>query len=238
MDSELQSMLDRAGELLKELKDEYESSLGVQKVTNKAKILTHEILEKLRHALDHTMSRAWEKFIAPNLSEEDKEKAHVYFPIGKNPHALASILGQAKIRNLEVINKPLYDFLLKKQPFSANENQWLELLNKIAGKGKHFRLTPQKSQKVIRRKGYKPKGVTLISKDEDIPKIIVDIRDTSKPFHPKTQTVLPAPNYIEESVELTSFVFSGYGVDAFGFCIEAHTKTRALIEEMFKVFKL
>lgn len=238
MDSELKSMLDRADELLDELKDEYESSASAQKVTGRAKNLTQEILEKLRHALDHTMSRAWEKFIAPNLSKEDRESARVYFPIGKNPHAIASILGQAKIRNLEKVNKSLYDFLLKKQPFSAKENRWLDLLSKIAGKGKHFRLTSQKSQKVIHRKRYKPKGLTLISKDADIPKIILGIQDTSKPVHPKTQTVLPAPDFLEKVEEWTIFVFNGYGVNAFAFCNEAYTKTRALIEEMIKVFKL
>lgn len=41
MDSELKSMLDRADELLDELKDEYESSLKANKVTEKAKNLQH-----------------------------------------------------------------------------------------------------------------------------------------------------------------------------------------------------
>ncbi len=238
MDSELKSMLDRAGELLKELKDEYESSLSDQKVTNRAKVLTHEILEKLRHTLDHIMNRVWEKFLAPNLSKKDRKSALVYFPIGKNLHTMTLKLDQAKVRNLEKVNKPLYDFLLKKQPFSAKENKWLELLSKIAGKGKHFRLAPQKTHKVIHRKRYKPKGLFLISKDGDIPKIISDVQDTSKPVHPKTQTVLPAPDRAEIITTGTAFVFDDYEVDAFGFCNEAYTKTCALIEEMVKVFKI
>ena len=123
MDSEIKSMLDRAGELLDELKDEYESSLKAQKVTDRAKVLTHDVLEKLRHSLDHTMSRVWEKFFAPNLSKEDRESADVYFPIGKNLNVIPSTLGKAKVRNLEKVNKPLCDFLVKKQPFTAKENQ-------------------------------------------------------------------------------------------------------------------
>ena len=238
MDSELKSMLDRANELLDELKDEYESSLSAQKVTDRAKNLTQEILEKLRHALDHTMSRVWEKFIAPNLSKEDRESARVYFPIGKNLHAIASILGQAKVRNLEKVNKPLYEFLLKKQPFSAKENKWLELLTKITGKGKHFRLNPQKRIKKIKSIEVSTIGGAKAKWTPSSVRFGKGVKIFGAPIDPKTQRVVPTA-FIAEKVEVwVSFIFDGYGVKAFGFCNEAYTKTRALIEEMVKVFKL
>jgi len=240
MDSELKSMLDRASELLKELKDEYESSFETFKVTDKAKNLTHEILEKLRHALDHTMSRAWEKFIAPNLSKEKRETARVFFPIGKNLHALASILGQAriKVKDLEKNNKALYDFLLKKQPFSAKENKWLELLSKISGKGKHFRLAPQKRIQEIKSIEVSTVGGSKVKWNPSAVKFGKGIKVLGAPIDAKTQRVVPTAFVVEKVEAWVSFMFDGYGVNAFKFCNEAYTKTRALIEEMVKAFKL
>jgi hypothetical protein len=55
MDTQLASMLGRADELLMELEDEYNNCLKAQNITERAKNLTHEVLEKLRSALDHTM---------------------------------------------------------------------------------------------------------------------------------------------------------------------------------------
>lgn len=237
MDSELKSMLDRADELLDELKDEYESSLKANKVTEKAKNLTHEALEKLKNALNHTMAKVWEKIIAPDLSDEDKKERAISFPTSDNLNSFRSVLGRAKMTGADKTHKNLYDFLLRKQPFSSSDNQWLRLLSEISGKGKHVGLTPQKMQKVTHRKKYKSKGLFVISLDGDIPKLIAGVQDTSKPVHPKTQTVLPAPDIVEIE-EWTIFVFNGYGVNAFAFCNEAYKKTCALVDEMIKVFKL
>lgn len=134
-------------------------------------------------------------------------------------------------------HKNLYDFLLRKQPFSSSDNQWLRLLSEISGKGKHVGLTSQKMQKVTHRKKYKSKGLFVISLDGDIPKLIAGVQDTSKPVHPKAQTVLPAPDIVE-IIKWTIFVFDGYEVNAFEFCNEAFQKTRMLIEKMINVFNL
>ena len=86
MDKGLESMFTRAKELLRELEEEYNSCLPDRTVTEKIKNLTHEVLEKLRNTLDPTMVKAWKKFIAPNLSEEEQKKAlkRVFFPIRDN----------------------------------------------------------------------------------------------------------------------------------------------------------
>ncbi len=46
MDTELESMLDRADELVVDLEGEYKKCLQLQNVTERAKNLTHEVLEK------------------------------------------------------------------------------------------------------------------------------------------------------------------------------------------------
>jgi len=119
MNPQLASMLDRADELLRDLEDEYKGCLKAQNVSERAKNLTHEVLEKSRHALDHTMRRAWGKYIAPNLPEQKRERARVYFPIANDLKSFRSTLGRGSMADLDKVHKNLYDFLLKQQPFSS-----------------------------------------------------------------------------------------------------------------------
>jgi len=77
MGPELKSILDRADELLKDLEGEYTRCLHSHKVTERAKNITHEILEKLRNALDQTMRKAWEN-TSRLLSLIKKESVRVF----------------------------------------------------------------------------------------------------------------------------------------------------------------
>ena len=104
---ELKSMLDRAGELLGDLEDEYKKCLQAQNVTARAMNLTHEVLEKLRSALDHTMRIIWEKYIAPNLSKQAGKRARVYFPITNDLGSFHSTLGRGGMADLDKFHKNL-----------------------------------------------------------------------------------------------------------------------------------
>ena len=97
MEPELESILDRAEELLNGLEAEYKNCLKSQNVSEQAKNLTHEALGKLRVALDHTMRRAWEKHVTPTLSKKDKERARVYFPITSDLDSFHSTLGRGSM---------------------------------------------------------------------------------------------------------------------------------------------
>ena len=207
MDAELESMLDRADELIGNLEDEYKNCFQTKNVTNRAQNITHEVLEKLRHALDHAMRRVWDKHVSPHLSEEDRKRAHVYFPITTGLGFFRSKLGEGRMSNLNKLHKELYDFVLKKQPFSSNENKWLDLLTKIAAEGKHVKLAPQKLIEIPRSKVSKPEVSST----------------SSEPFSVK---------FIKGERIWFTFVLDDYGVNALGLCREISEKTRALIEEM------
>ena len=152
MDTELESMLDRADELVVDLEGEYKKCLQLQSVSERAKNLTHEVLEKLRHSLDHAMYIVWEKHVAPTLSEEDKSHARVYFPITNKLSGFRSLLGRGKMSDLEKAHNNIYGFLMSKQPFSSAENRWLAILSENAALGKHVHLTPQKHTETRRIK--------------------------------------------------------------------------------------
>jgi len=210
MDAELESMLDRADELIDNLKDEYKNCLQAKYVTNKAQNITHEVLEKLRHTLDHAMWRAWDKYVSPNLSEKDRNRARVYFPIANDLQRFRSTLGRGGMADLDNIHKNLYDFLLKKQPFSSNDNNWLDLLAEIVAPGKHATLAPQKRIEIPRSEVSKSE-VGSVSSD---------------PFSVKFSK--------GEEIWVT-FVLDDYGVIALALCKEMSEKTRALIEEMVAI---
>ena len=234
MNPELESMLDRADELLGDLEDEYGKCLQAQDVTGRAKNLTHEVLEKLRNALDHTMRQAWGKYLAPTLLEGNREHTLVYFPIAKDLHSFRSTLGRANRGKVDKVDKSLYNFLLKKQPFSSKENRWLELLAQIAAEGKHIVFTPQKRTETRRITVSRPGGGSVSWNPSSV-EFNEGVQILSAPIDPKTQRITPTPGVTEQVEIWVSFIFNGYGVNALGFCKEACQKTRTLIEEMNNV---
>lgn len=234
MYSQLESMLDRADELLGELEDEYKKCLQTQNVTERAENLTHEVLEKLRSVLDHTMRRAWDKYIEPHLSEQDKKRALVYFPIVGKLNDFRSTLGKGRMANLDKVHKILYDFVLKQQPFSSDENRWLKLLAEIAAEGKHVRLAPQKRIETRRIKVSGPGGGS-VSWDPSSVKFRRGVSVVGAPIDPSTQRIIPTPGVTEQVEIWVSFMLDDYGVNALGFCKEAYQKIRALVDEMLKV---
>jgi len=231
MDAELKSILDRADELLKDLEGEYKDCLQAHTVTERAKNITHEVLEKLRSALDQTMMKAWEEYVSPNLSDQQRKRARVYFPIVGDLNSFRSTLGRGFMADLDMTHKNLYDFLLNRQPFSSKENQWLHILTKIAGEGKHVRLAPQKRIETRRIK-VSGAGGGSVSWDPSSVKFGSGVRTMGAPVDPRTQRIVPTPGVTEQVEIWVSFVLEGYGVNALGFCRKACQKTRVLIEEI------
>jgi hypothetical protein len=233
MDVALESLLDRADELFKDLEKEYEKCLHSQEVTERAKNITHEVLEKLRNALDQTMWKAWDKYIAPNISSLERGRARVYFPIAGDLHSFRSTFGRGYLQSLEQHNKELYDFLLKRQPFYSRENHWLDFLATIAAK-KHVGLAPQKRSE-SRRTKVSRNGVGSVSWDQSAVTYETGVSILGAQINPKTQRIIPTHGVTEQVEIWVNFTFEGYDVNANGFCKEACEKTRKLIEDMVKL---
>lgn len=234
MNTELESMLDRADELVVDLEGEYKKCLKLQSVSERAKNLPHEVLEKLRHSLDHAMYIVWEKHVAPTLSEEDKSRARVYFPITNKLSGFRSLLGRGKMSDLEKAHNNIYGFLLSKQPFSSAENRWLAILSENAALGKHVHLTPQKRTETRRIKVSREGS--SVSWDPDSVRFGGGVSVVGAPIDPSTQRVIPTPGVTEQIEIWVSFILTDYGVDSLAFCKGACQKTRSLIEEMLNVF--
>src|SRR5688572_28398893 len=138
MNPNLALSLDRADELEAELQAEFERSLQAKEVSPRAVHLTHEICERLRSVLDRAARRYWEQHVSPQLTQDDRDKATVYFPIAQDQNGFDSILGRWRWKSVRAQHQPLYDYLRDLQPFANVQNSWLTVLNELAVHGKHI----------------------------------------------------------------------------------------------------
>lgn len=145
MDQDAKSQIERAEELLHDLEVSCNSDLNSQKVSEKTRNLTQEVLLKIRHLLDQSVYRFFEKHYSKKLSEKDRESAKVYFPIVSKREDLKSVLGRAGMPTLEKDYPEFYHFLDSVQPYNS-DYLWLKHLKDFSNE-KHIRLTPQTKEK-------------------------------------------------------------------------------------------
>lgn len=231
MDAELHSMLDRAEELVVQLEEECRLCLQSQKVSARARNITHEVLGKLRSSLDQAMTRAWDNFVSPHLSEGERRRARVYFPISADLHSFRSTLGRGCMTQLASSHPDLYQFLLSKQPFTSQDNDWLRVLSDLAAEGKHVRLAPQKRVETSRITVSGPKGGSVSWSPSSV-KFGRGVSIAGAPVDSHTQRIVPTPGVTERLETWVAFVIEGHEVNAVGFCRDASVRTRQLIEEM------
>lgn len=141
MDQDIRSQIQRAKDLLRELEESCNADFKSKTVSEKTKNLTQEVLTKMRHVLDQSMYRLFEKIIAPSLSVDKKNRARVYFPISRDYAGLKSTLGRGEMANLEITHPDLFKFLESVQPYNSDYS-WLNDFSNYANE-KHVRLSPQ-----------------------------------------------------------------------------------------------
>lgn len=235
MHPNLKLSLDRADELLRDLLAEYDRSLQNKQVSSRAIQITHGVCERLRSILDRVAHLYWQEKVAPQLTEEDRNAAAVYFPIASDQNSLDSILGRWRWKPVRDQHQRIYEFLHGLQPFVSDSNRWLAILNDLAVQGKHIDLVPQKrtEQRVttVTRLGVgaiRHRGVRFSR----------GIRIMGAPVDPATQRIMPTPG-VTETVELwVSFEIQGYGVNAASFADNACRKVRYIATEISTTFDL
>lgn len=213
MDQDFQSQLDRAKELLQALEKACDGDLRAKDVSGKTKNLSQEVLLKVRHLLDQSIYKFFEKHYLSNLSDTGKKSAKVYFPIVSKNDDLKSVLGRAKMGDLEASHQDFYKFIDSVQPYNK-DYLWLKYLANYASE-KHIRLTPQTKTETKRitvsRGGGSVSwgsGVTFGGG--------VSVMDV--PIDPATQ--MPVPNNVAETkVEnWVSFLFEDSNVNVLWLC--------------------
>ena len=213
MDQDIQSQLERAKELLRELEKACSDDLQAKNVSGKTRNLSQEVLLKVKHLLDQTIYKFFEKYYLPNLADSKKKSARVYFPIVSKKEDLQSVLGMAKMGDIQASHQDFYRFIDSVQPYNP-DFLWLKYLSKYSSE-KHTRLTPQtkietKRVTVSRGEGSVSwgSGVTFGS----------GVAIMGIPIDPATQ--MPVPNNIAETKieNWVSFLFEGSDVNVLWLC--------------------
>ncbi len=242
---EIEILFERARELKNELMMEYEKCINDDKGPSlRAMCLTHEVLERIRVALDHTMRKYWNKHCLQGLSKEDKKKRiNVYFPIRKDILSFKKFLKSIKMEDLELVDKSMYDLLLSYQPFTKRFNRWLYSLTELAGKGKHEELIKQEQKKLcifiaeseMGSVSWMPKYLKFDPRDPN-----VDIKKLGAPIDPYNQSLISSPYSkirreisIDFCMEKENFIGEGR-LSAPFFCVlvidQAHRIVKKIIE--------
>jgi hypothetical protein len=236
MNQNLSLSLDRADELLADMLSEQERALDGKNVSPRGVHLTHEVCERLRSVLDRVVWRYWEQLIVPSLSQSDREAVLIYFPIAKNQNGFDSALGRWRWQSVRPQHQPIYDHLLKLQPFeNPASNNWLVTLSEIANSGKHVDLIPQKRTEERR--------VTVSSSSGSVSwgsgaTFRGGVSVMGAPVDPTTQRIVPTPGVVEKIEIWVSFLIDGYNVNAADFCRRACQQTRRIVTEISDKFNL
>jgi len=229
MDQDIQSQLDRAKELLQELENACNTDLQAKDVSGKTKNLSQEVLLKVKHLLDQSIYKFFEKQYLPSLSDLDKKSAKVYFPTVSKKEDLKSVCGRAKMGDLETRHQDFYKFIESVQPYNQ-DYFWLKHLASYSSE-KHIRLTPQiktETKRVTVSRGggsvsWGP-GVTFGG----------GVSVMGVPIDPATQ--MPIPNNVAETkVEnWVSFLFEGSDVNVLGLCKKSVEDGEKIIKKVLE----
>lgn len=231
MDQDIQSQLDRAKELLQELKDACNTDLLAKDVSGKTKNLSQEVLLKIRHLLDQSIYKFFEKNYLPNLSDKDKKSAKVYFPIVTKKEDLKSVLGRAKMSNLEGNHQNLYKYLESVQPYNQ-DYLWLMHLSNYSSE-KHIRLTPQilkfENETKLGNIMHVGRGAKVSMQNCLVNGIPVDSENINE---------TPLENFDSrlnvQRMTWVSFLYEGTDVNVLGLCSEAVKKGEEIINVILK----
>jgi len=229
MDKDIQSQLDRAKELLQELESACNIDLQAKEVSGKTKNLTQEVLLKIKHLLDQSIYNFFEKHYLLNLTEADKKSAKVYFPVVSKKEDLKSVLGRAKMGDLETSNQDFYKFIDSVQPYNQ-DYLWLKHLANYASE-KHIRLTPQ--IKTETRRATVSRGGGSISWGSGVT-FGDGVSVVGVPIDPATQ--MPVPNNIAETKieNWVSFLFEDSNVNVLWLCKKSVEDGEKIIKKVLE----
>lgn len=236
MHENIKAALDRADELMVELEAEYRKALRDQAVSADTKQLCHDVIEKLRSALDRIARRYFEVHIAPNLTDEDRRAATIYFPIAADEQGFLSVMGRWRWKAVRGAHSDLENYLRSLQPYSHEANNWLHQLSLLANEGKHVDLAPQ-TRVESRQVTVSMPGSGSVTYGPGV-KFGSGVRILGVPVDPKTQRVVQNTTVTEKITVWVDFTFDRYGISAIGLCREAAKKTRQIVTEMSAKFSV
>jgi len=225
----IESMLTRANMLVSELEQAYHHDLEAKKVSDEARNLTHEVLEKCSNILDQTMTVFFEHEIKQYLTELPKRGG--YFPTAKDEKSYRSSLGQWKASQLAML-APMLDAKLRSlQPFADPKNVIFSRMRDLANR-KHTGLAPQKRSE-DRRVNVASAGGGSVTWGQGVT-FGSGVSVMGVPIDPRTQMPAHTQGISVKVEKWISFHFDDNGDDALSFCQESVRAARRAVETLLK----
>ena len=222
LDDEMRGIFDRADELLQDLAQEYQACAQVSKVSERVKNLFHEVLVKVRSALDFAMNRIYSKHSTLRGKAKIKRGRNVGFPIYEDKDKFDNKLESLGLSHLETDNPGLYGKLLKSQPFETGTQKLMNFRD-LSNLGKHVKFARQDCKVQNAKKITATNGAFAI------------FSVGSGCFDKQGKPVGPAADSKVEEVELATFTLShksGRVWEPCFFCQEFCLSTRRYIESL------
>ncbi len=235
MNQEIQSQIDRAKELLTELKQACNQDLHNQTISEKTKNLTQEVLVKMRSIFDQAMYLFFEKEIKPSLKNEEVQMARIYFPIVTDKNALKSTLGRGKMADLEQTHSKIFQFIESIQPYKDSKYKWMEHFSKFANE-KHVRLTPQKRFEQERITVTGQGGGSVSWTPQNVRFGFGGVKIMGAPVDPTTQNIVPTPGVTSKRERWVSFLLEDSNVNSLWLCETVVNEGEKIISKFTKLF--
>ena len=214
----------RVHELTDDLRREYLRCVGEAEVSERAKNLFHEVLVKMRSALDMTMNRIWNKYAPefPSADERANIKRKVQFPICESTKDYRKKMKEMRL-DLEEADPALDALLLRAQPISTGRTNLLAL-RELSNLGKHVRLATQTRTSRPASRGHRTDGAVItvcppVASDRDLESRMGGGVDLSS-----VETV----NYVEFSVDDPRVI------DPFFYCAALETGLQPYVRDLLR----
>lgn len=214
----------RVHELTDDLRREYLRCVGEADVSERAKNLFHEVLVKIRSALDMTMWRIWNKYASGFRSADERAKIErkVQFPICESTTDYRNKMKEMRL-DLEEADPALDALLLRVQPIPPGRTDFLAL-RELSNLGKHVRLATQTRTSRPASRGHRKNGTVItvcppVASNRDLESRMGGGVDPSS-----VETV----NYVEFSVEDPCVV------DPFFYCAALATGLQPYVRDLLR----
>ena len=212
MDPDIQAQLDRAKELMQELRNACMVDLQTNNISGRTKNLTQEVLLKMKHLLDQVIR----KFLVKAYPGSIKNSSNVYFPIVSDRKSLGC-LGNVKMSTIMIDYPDFYQFIDSVQPYNS-DYLWLQHLGNCS-KDKHIQLTPQT---IKEENETNILGCFYVGGNDEGANVSMDGFINGIPVNSKDISAEPLENFDPrlgvQRITWSSFVFSGTDINILQLC--------------------
>lgn len=226
-ENEINALIVRARDQLREIKAEYEKSLHEQKVSDLLKVDIKNFCENLRSTLDY-LAHTIRETHCPTANA----RTRFYFPIFQNNQSYASQMSNW-YPGLNTSAPVLYQYLETIQPYQQGF-EWLGKFNKLNNENKHGNLVEQTRHEEVKRITARSNSGSEVSWNPSSVRFGSGVHIHGAPVDPSTQMPVPSGAQTITKTIWVDFKFAGIGESAISLLETSLAGIEAIVVEVKK----